>query len=112
MTLCIYHFVIAYIFIYNTYSLGFVVEQYWKRERFISEPFWSIQVAVEKDGLTVPFHWSRGSLFNQLCCVAIYEQLIQDPIATIQQVQSKPTSKWYNKHYIYIYIYIYIYYDS
>ena len=75
-------------------TLGFVVEQYWNRERFVPEDFWKISVTLTKDRMNVQFSWDRGVLFDQLCCLVLYERCIDNPIATVTSVSSRPTKKW------------------
>ncbi|KAJ1911822.1 DNA topoisomerase 3-alpha, partial [Tieghemiomyces parasiticus] len=101
-------------------TLGFVVDQYLKVERFIPEPFWQIDVthtkpAAEldddgkgesghpavpvKEGMTnqrahAKFTWTRTRLFDRWSCALLYEQCVNHPIAEVTRVDSKPTSKW------------------
>ena len=44
--------------------------------------------------LTVDFRWKRLHLFDQLLCRVLYEKCIEQPIAKVEKVQSKPKSKW------------------
>ncbi len=75
-------------------TLGFVVEQYLKRERFVPEDFWQISASVSRDGLTANFSWRRGRLFDRLICLILYEQCVDRPMATVTNVISKSTRKW------------------
>jgi DNA topoisomerase-3 len=75
-------------------TLGFVVEQYWRRERFIPEDFWSITAAVDRDGLKANFTWRKGRLFDRQICMILYQQCVDSPMATVTSVVSKPTRKW------------------
>ena len=71
------------------------MEQYWKQQRFVSEPFWAISVSIRKDDLLAAFSWKRGVLFDRMCCLLVYEQLLAEPIAEVKSVESNPTRKWY-----------------
>ena len=75
-------------------TLGFVVEQYLKRERFIPEPFWSIAVVLRKDDMDTAFTWDRGSLFDRLACFVLYDLCRSNPMATVTSVTSKETKKY------------------
>lgn len=75
-------------------TLGFVVERYLERERFISEPFWKIKVVHEMDGLAVEFKWSRDRLYDEAICRAILARCQENPQAHVEKVEGKPKSKW------------------
>lgn len=75
-------------------TLGFVVEQYWRRERFIPEKFWKISASLTKDGKEAKFLWDRDALFDKMSCLVLYEQCIDNPMATITSVRRKPTKKY------------------
>lgn len=76
-------------------TLGFVVERYLSRERFISEDFWYISASyTDQKGLKADFTWDRGHLFDRMCCIILYERCVESPMATVQSVEAKPTSKW------------------
>ncbi|CAG8656060.1 42832_t:CDS:10 [Gigaspora margarita] len=75
-------------------TLGFVVDQYLKVQNFVTEIFWKIYVALERDGNVVEFHWMRNHLFDRLACVIIYEKCLENPTATVVEVKSKEVKKW------------------
>ncbi|KAJ1977932.1 DNA topoisomerase 3-alpha [Dimargaris xerosporica] len=75
-------------------TLGFVVEQYLKVERFVPEPFWSIAATHEKIDGTARFTWKRNRLFCRWSCAVLYELCSTNPLACVTQVNSRPTSKW------------------
>ncbi|CAG8705748.1 10050_t:CDS:10, partial [Acaulospora morrowiae] len=75
-------------------TLGFVVDQYFKVQNFVAETFWKIYVALEKDGDVVEFNWERRCLFDRLTCLVIYEQCVENPLATVVKVTSKEVKKW------------------
>lgn len=60
-------------------TLGFVVERFREVENFVPEPFWKISVEVvrEKDDSRATFQWKRGRLFDQACCTAYHEYLLE-----------------------------------
>ncbi|RKP36084.1 DNA topoisomerase [Dimargaris cristalligena] len=75
-------------------TLGFVVDQYLKVEKFVPEPFWHIDVQHEKEDTQAKFAWKRTRLFCRWTCTALYEQCVENPTAHVIRVDSKPTSKW------------------
>lgn len=81
-------------------TLGFVVDQHHKVENFTPEEFWKIQVALKREEILAEFHWERNHLFDKEICFIIYEQCALNPMATVVDVISKETRKWYN-HYQY-----------
>lgn len=81
-------------------TLGFVVDQYHRVQSFIPETFWYIYVAIEReeeDGEvhTVEFKWRRNHLFDIEAAAILYEQCVENPLATVLKVETKPTTKWY-----------------
>ncbi|XP_017370352.1 DNA topoisomerase 3-alpha isoform X3 [Cebus imitator] len=46
-----------------------------------------------KDGI-VEFNWKRHRLFNHTACLVLYQLCMEDPMATVVEVRSKPKSKW------------------
>nr|KAJ3421421.1 DNA topoisomerase 3-alpha [Polyrhizophydium stewartii] len=75
-------------------TLGFVVDRYRRAKEFVEEPFWQIDVEIERDGLSAKFSWDRGHLFDQHLVVVLYELCLDDPVGTITKVEAKPKSKW------------------
>ncbi|KAK9508812.1 hypothetical protein O3M35_006277 [Rhynocoris fuscipes] len=75
-------------------TLGFVVERYLDRERFIPEPFWRIKVTHTIQDLTVTFRWSRDRLFDETICKALLARCKENPLAKVKKVEGKPKSKW------------------
>jgi len=75
-------------------TLGFVVERYLRVRNFISEPFWSIKLMHQKDGIKVNFRWAREHLFDRMIAVILYEWCLTSQNAQVQKVKTKPTSKW------------------
>lgn len=82
-------------------TLGFVVDQYNRVQSFVPEPFWHIAVSSERDSeeedgepTIVAFAWRRNHLFDLPVAMLLYEQCIEHPMATVQKVETKPTSRW------------------
>ncbi|KAM6186541.1 DNA topoisomerase 3-alpha isoform 2-T2 [Rhynchocyon petersi] len=75
-------------------TLGFVVERFKAIQAFVPETFHRIKVTHEhKDGI-VEFNWKRHRLFNHTACLVLYQLCMEDPLATVVEVHSKPKSKW------------------
>jgi DNA topoisomerase-3 len=82
------------------------VDQYNRVQSFVPETFWYIYVAIEREndvddpemesGETslVEFKWRRNHLFDMDVVLALYEQCVERPLATVIKVETKPTSKW------------------
>ncbi|XP_071107508.1 DNA topoisomerase 3-alpha-like [Haliotis cracherodii] len=75
-------------------TLGFVVERYKQVQAFVPEPFWKLKVAHILDDIKADFLWKRNRLFDHLACLVLFEQCIENPIATVLEVKSKNKSKW------------------
>ncbi|KAF1915376.1 DNA topoisomerase III [Ampelomyces quisqualis] len=75
-------------------TLGFIVERYLRVRAFISEPFWGIKLTYQKAGISVNFAWARKYLFDRMTAVILYEWCLTSQRAQVQQVKTKPTSKW------------------
>nr|XP_015800866.2 DNA topoisomerase 3-alpha [Nothobranchius furzeri] len=75
-------------------TLGFVVERFKAIQAFIPETFYKIKVLHEVDEDCVEFNWKRNRLFNHTACLVLYQICMEDPIATVTSVTSKPKSKW------------------
>ncbi|KAM8844721.1 DNA topoisomerase 3-alpha isoform 2-T3 [Spinachia spinachia] len=75
-------------------TLGFVVERFKAIQAFIPETFYKIKVLHEVEEDTVEFSWKRNRLFNHTACLVLYQICMEDPIATVTSVTSKPKSKW------------------
>lgn len=44
--------------------------------------------------LEVEFLWKRVRLFDELCCRVLHERCLDRPLATVENVETKPKSKW------------------
>ncbi|KAM7386484.1 hypothetical protein PAMA_009204 [Pampus argenteus] len=75
-------------------TLGFVVERFKAIQAFIPETFYKIKVLHNVEDDTVEFSWKRNRLFNHTACLVLYQICMEDPIATVTSVTSKPKSKW------------------
>ncbi|KAJ4427583.1 DNA topoisomerase 3-alpha [Periplaneta americana] len=75
-------------------TLGFVVERFNAVKNFISEQFWKIKVTHTVDDLSVDFRWKRVHLFDELSCQVLFDKCMEQPRAKVENVQSKPKSKW------------------
>ncbi|KAF2744857.1 DNA topoisomerase [Sporormia fimetaria CBS 119925] len=75
-------------------TLGFVVDRYFRVRNFVPETFWYIKVVHEKDGISVPFKWKRGHLFDRMAVIIIYEKCLIAKTAKVTKMQKKPTRKW------------------
>ncbi|KAJ0058184.1 hypothetical protein NL108_009054, partial [Boleophthalmus pectinirostris] len=75
-------------------TLGFVVERFKAIQAFIPETFFKIKVIHEVKEDTVEFSWKRNRLFNHTACLVLYQICMEDPMATVTSVTSKPKSKW------------------
>nr|XP_014344773.1 PREDICTED: DNA topoisomerase 3-alpha isoform X2 [Latimeria chalumnae] len=75
-------------------TLGFVVERFKAIQAFIPETFFKIKVTHESEDGTVDFNWKRNRLFNHTACLVLYQICMEDPVATVIDVTSKPKSKW------------------
>ncbi|KAM4631525.1 DNA topoisomerase 3-alpha [Discoglossus pictus] len=75
-------------------TLGFVVERFKAIQAFIPEAFYKIKVTHEHEDGTVDFSWKRNRLFNHTACLVLYQICMENPLATVTEVGSKPKSKW------------------
>ncbi|XP_032443756.1 DNA topoisomerase 3-alpha isoform X1 [Xiphophorus hellerii] len=75
-------------------TLGFVVERFKAIQAFIPETFYKIKVLHEVEDDSVEFSWKRNRLFHHTACLVLYQICMEDPIATVTSVTSKPKSKW------------------
>ncbi|CAO3597197.1 unnamed protein product [Absidia cylindrospora] len=80
-------------------TLGFVVDQYLSRERFIPEDFWKINVGFTESisnqpPITTSFNWERVRCFDRHVCFALYDQCMNNSLATVTKVVRKRVEKW------------------
>ncbi|XP_069501793.1 DNA topoisomerase 3-alpha isoform X2 [Ambystoma mexicanum] len=75
-------------------TLGFVVERFKAIQAFVPETFYKIKVTHFCQDLTVDFSWKRNRLFHHTPCLVLYQICMEDPVATVKEVGSKPKSKW------------------
>ncbi|XP_029432031.1 DNA topoisomerase 3-alpha [Rhinatrema bivittatum] len=75
-------------------TLGFVVERFKAIQAFVPEAFYKIKVTHENEDGVVEFSWKRYRLFHHTACLVLYQICMEDPIATVVEVETKPKSKW------------------
>ncbi|KAJ1770695.1 DNA topoisomerase 3-alpha [Coemansia sp. RSA 1843] len=75
-------------------TLGFVVDQFLRVEGFVPEPFWFIFMDHVKEDGHASFLWKRSKLFDQEVCFAFYAKCMDQPMARISSVRSRPKEKW------------------
>ncbi|XP_026878009.1 DNA topoisomerase 3-alpha [Electrophorus electricus] len=76
-------------------TLGFVVERFKAIQAFIPETFFKIKVVHEpSEEESVEFGWKRHRLFNHTACLVLYQMCMENPMATVISVTTKPKSKW------------------
>jgi DNA topoisomerase III len=75
-------------------TLGFVVDRYFKVQRFVPEPYWSMKMIHKKEELSANFTWARGPLFDRMAVVILYERCLLAKKAKVVKMIKKPTSKW------------------
>ncbi|XP_044517721.1 DNA topoisomerase 3-alpha isoform X2 [Gracilinanus agilis] len=75
-------------------TLGFVVERFKAIQAFVPETFHKIKVTHEHEEGLVDFSWKRHRLFNHTACLVLYQICMEDPVATVVEVGSKPKSRW------------------
>ncbi|KAJ2495085.1 DNA topoisomerase 3-alpha, partial [Coemansia sp. RSA 2052] len=76
-------------------TLGFVVDQYLRTERFVAEGFWYLYLEHKKDDGRAVFSWKRGKLFDQEACFVLYAKCMCTPVvARVTLVRSRPKEKW------------------
>lgn len=75
-------------------TLGFVVERFKAIQAFVPETFYKIKVTHDHEDGIVDFGWKRNRLFNHTACLVLYQMCMEDPLATVVKVGSKPKSKW------------------
>ncbi|EHB10639.1 DNA topoisomerase 3-alpha [Heterocephalus glaber] len=75
-------------------TLGFVVERFKAIQAFVPEIFHRIKVTHDHEDGAVDFNWKRHRLFNHTACLVLYQLCMEDPMATVVEVRSKPKSKW------------------
>ncbi|EJD03211.1 prokaryotic type I DNA topoisomerase [Fomitiporia mediterranea MF3/22] len=89
-------------------TLGFVVSRYEQVQAFVPEAFWYIYLSLSRSGASVEkggkkkngeeetteFSWRRVRLFDRLAAEAIYEYVVENPVARVTKKTCKPTKKW------------------
>ncbi|KAJ3193188.1 DNA topoisomerase 3-alpha [Irineochytrium annulatum] len=75
-------------------TLGFIVDQFELVKSFCPEDFWKINLQIKKGNEVQNFSWCRNRLFDHQTAVAIFEDCVNNPTATVVELRSKPTEKW------------------
>lgn len=75
-------------------TLGFVVDRYFRVQKFVPEKFWSIRVMHQRDKMDVMFSWRRHRLFDRASVIILFERCLTAGIAKVSKLQRRPTSKW------------------
>ncbi|KAI0730280.1 DNA topoisomerase, partial [Fomitopsis betulina] len=80
-------------------TLGFVVSRYNQVKAFRPETFWYIYMSITRESNNgeeeeTVFTWRRGHLFDFDVAMAIYEHVLESPVARVTEVKSKDTKKW------------------
>lgn len=76
-------------------TLGFVVDRYKRVKEFVPEPFWYIDLKVQKDSKPVQCNWERDRLFDRMAVIILYERCLEGShTATVLDVKKKPTTKF------------------
>lgn len=83
-------------------TLGFVVDQYKRVREFVPETFWYIYVTILREDAhegekEIVFKWRRVHLFDWHSVFVLYEQCMEQPVARVDRVETKPTSKRYER---------------
>lgn len=74
-------------------TLGFIVDAYIKHQSFTPETFWYIQCVIKKDNISCELKWFRKHLFCKLSVFALYASILDNPEATVLNIESKQTQK-------------------
>lgn len=78
-----------------------MVARYNQVKAFVPETFWYIYVALSREDEATgeseetPFTWRRGHLFEFEPALALYENVLANPLARVQKVTYKNTKKWF-----------------
>lgn len=75
-------------------TLGFVVDRYFRVQKFVPEKFWSIEVMQHRDDIDVRFLWRRYRLFDRASVIVLFERCLTARTARVSKLQKLPTSKW------------------
>lgn len=75
-------------------TMGFVINRYLEIMRFVSQPFWQINVSDKRDNIEVTFNWKRRRLFDEQACLAFYSKVMECPKARVTTVSGKRKTNW------------------
>lgn len=74
-------------------TLGFVVDRWKKRENFVPEDFWYIDVEFTRNNITCNFNWKRVRLFDERSVLAIFSKIMEKPTAKVTNLTSCQKTK-------------------
>lgn len=75
-----------------------MVSRYEQVQSFRPETFWYIYLAISRNvngrNEETEFKWRRGHLFEAPVALAIYELVLETPMARVTSVKKKSVKKW------------------
>ena len=76
------------------------MSRYNQVKAFRPETFWYIYMSITRESNEgveeeTVFTWRRGHLFDFDVAMAIYEHVLESPVARVTEVKSKDTKKWF-----------------
>jgi DNA topoisomerase-3 len=86
-------------------TLGFVVDRYWRIQKFKEEKFWYkiffcyshffryIKCNIKRPEGVADFTWQRHRLFDRFSCIVLYEICAESPMATVIKIDAKEKPK-------------------
>ena len=77
-------------------TLGFVVDRWFRRQRFVVEKFWYLSLRVECGATQLQPTWSRGRIFSQQACIAILQHALRARGAIVIDARTTDAIKWYS----------------
>ena len=76
------------------------MSRYNQVKAFRPETFWYIYMSITRESNEgveeeTVFTWRRGHLFDFDVAMAIYEHVLESPVARVTEVKTKDTKKWF-----------------
>lgn len=78
----------------QTVTLGFVVSRWLLRDRFQSEPFWSLQLTCRQTRTNIQLKWDRNRIFDQQVVEGLKSLNSRFQHALVTAYSQQPKSKW------------------
>ncbi len=80
-------------------TMGFVVERYLRRKKFVQEPFWYIDMQYQEDGVSggsgaCAFKWDRVRVFDHSTCFVLFDLCVGDGTAVVVSVDGRRKERW------------------